>query len=699
MLDRRIIAWILMLCLGIGLLWWSWKIPAGVALQAEQGMTSSQRYYLDLGGTWSSFSSLRQAWAGMNDTGTRKSKLLMIPTSQEFKVAARRFRLNPEWSARTMLLVMNGVEGEAQVYLNGVDNAHLIGTLAGSGVRDVLEIPAAAFRYGEDNILFIRLSKVSDNALFTVPGLEGGRMLGKVYLEGASESSLELPRLDISWEGNMAKVNLKTLIKHHGFMEQGPWTVQAVVSDGSALVAEQALTIQGDGSMEQVAAFDFQIPGARRWSPKDPFLYQVHLTVSNAKGDRDDLAFPLGLRSLTMSEGKWQLNGEELKIQGIEISSAKQFAIRSSGQVESWLREQLAKGINLVYFNGPVPDEIWLQAADWLGIGIWAEWPLSLRPAKSLPEPAAMRPLVTVGNFHPSLWAWTVGKGLDALPNTKAKDYLHKAEQETTASLAFYLRKVGADPQGFPVERSPELIGDKIQGNWGEVVLGERTVPTSLWPREHMAAAVWAVLSVIVWLLNVRAVSWRYREIKERKPKRRLRSAWYWHGAAVLVREGALAGIITALAFRLPSELGPWFPHSWPLLELIQAQSPWLWWAVLGGIFTLGRLLQVGLVAPYQPGSPHPLGLVYWLERRYRWNVVVALLWALSPLGIPLLFALGAYIIFNILFMPWRIVDVHRAGGRYSPFFILPGIVGLGIVGLGLFFGRDILFLINFLFA
>lgn len=697
MLDRRVIALILMLCLGVGWLGWNWKVPAGVPLQAGQPMTSSQRYYQDLGGIWSSFSSLRQAWTEMSAAVKKPGAQLMLPASREFKVAARSFRLTPEWSARTMLLVLNGVEGEAEVYLNGADNAHRVGTIAGSGGQDVLEIPPAAFRYEGDNILLIRLNKTKETNLFSVPGAEGGRVLGKVYLEGVTESSLELVNLNVAWEGATAKVSLETAVRHHSFMEQGPWTVRAVVSDGSALVAEQELVLQDDNSREQAANLMLQIPEARLWSPGAPFLYQVYLTVANSKGDRDDLAFPLGLRSLELVEGKWQLNGEKLDIHGVEISPEEQFLIRSTGQIETWLSEKKDQGVQVVYFNGPVPDEMWLQAADRIGIGIWGEWPAALRPAERLPEFAAMRPLLTAGALHPSLWAWTVGKGLDVRADPKVKAYLQHADQEINQSLAFYLRKEGADLQGFPPERSPELKTGKIQGPWGEVELGIRKEQGTRWPDAPAAAAGWAGLASVVWLFNVRAVQWRYKEIGEKKPKRRLRHAWFWHGAAVLVRMGTLAGMITDLGYRLPSDLGPWFPNSWPLLNLIQAQSPWLWWAVLTGVFTLLRLIQAGIVAPYLPGSPHPLGLVFWLERRYRWNAAVALAWALSPLGIPLLFALGGYIIFSIFLIPWRISDIRRAGGRYKPFFLVPGITGLVLLGVILYWGSDIMFFVRFL--
>jgi len=66
---------------------------------------------------------------------------LTLPSSERFNVVAKRFQIPGEWSSRTMLVTLNGVQGHADVYLNGIEQGQKVGEFEGSGGADVLEIP------------------------------------------------------------------------------------------------------------------------------------------------------------------------------------------------------------------------------------------------------------------------------------------------------------------------------------------------------------------------------------------------------------------------------------------------------------------------------------------------------------------------------------------------------------------------------
>lgn len=575
-----------------------------------------------------------------------------------------------------MLLTFNGVQGHAKVYLNGSTNSQIIGEFEGSGGADVIEIPAKSFRYGEDNVLLVELAgSTGQRTMFLgMDWPKSGKITGNVRLEAAVETALMSPEVKVTWVENTAQITVNTSIQHHGVSLEGPWIVTGVISDGSAGIEEQILTVNAkEGSDSQTVTLNFTVPDAKRWTLQAPFLYQLYLKVTNSKGDLDDLALPLGLRSIDLTSGKWVLNGEVIPIKGEALTVQEESNIRHTGQPEAWLLSQQQKGINLIYFIGQIPDELWLQAADRVGMGVWAELPVEFIPSSRLPKPIVFRKVIASKMLHPSLWAWTVGKGLESGP--LAQTYLREAAKAVQPALPFAIKTTPAVLTGISPEQSLYIEGNKLQGVWGGVSTESPPTTSVKWAREQFVAGSWSLLMIFLLWMNIRSVTWRYKEIFERKPKRRLRNAWFWNGLFVLARQGLLAGLVTSGIFSISIPQNPWLSHLWPGISLLQAQSPWLIWGLLGVLFMLIRLLQVGVAAPHLPDTPHSVALVYWLERRYFFAVLVSIGWALIPLGVPFYVPILGYIFLTFLFLPVRIHDIRRIGGRYRAFLWVPGII------------------------
>jgi len=684
MFNRRLMIFIALLALTLGTLWWYWQSPRGESLQTGQSTLSAARYSQDLNGSWDQFSSLRQAWTTESEPpkGNHDQSLLTdgppvtLPSSERISIVAKRFRIPGEWSSRTMLLTFNGVQGHASVYLNGIASSQKIGEFEGSGGADGFEIPAKAFRYGEDNILVVELagSTVQRTMFLGSDWPKSGKITGNIRLDAAVETTLMPPQVNVSWIETTAQITVKTSLQHHGFSQEGPWTISGVLSDGSAGIAEQTLTVNAqEGTDNQPVILTFTVPDAQRWTMQAPFLYQLYLTVTNSKGDLDDLALPLGLRSIALTLGKWVLNDQVIPIKGEALTAQEESRLRHAGQAESWLKSKQQKGINLVYFIGQIPDELWLQAADRVGMGVWAELPVELIPSSRLPQPNVFRKAIAGKMLHPSLWAWTVGKGLDA--DALTQTYFRKAVIEVQPDLAFVIKTTPAVLSGLSAEQSLYVQGNKLQGAWGEVTTESLPTSSVQWAQEPYVAGAWSLMMIFLGWMNIRSVTWRYKEISERKPKRRLRSAWFWNGLFVFARQGMLAGLVTSGIFRISNHLNPWLSHLWPGIDLIQAQSPWLIWAMLSVLFMLIRLLQVGVAAPHLPDAPHSVALVYWLERRYHFTVFISIGWALLPWGVPFYIPILGYIFLVFLFLPIRIRDIRRIGGHYRAFLWVPGII------------------------
>lgn len=595
-----------------------------------------------------------------------------------------------------MLLTFNGVQGHANVYLNGITGSQKIGEFEGSGGADELEILPKAFRYGEDNILLVELtgSAAQRGTLLGSAWPRSGYIKGDIRLEAVVETTIMPPEVKVDWIESTAQITVTADLRHRGFSQEGPWSVYGVISDGSAGLAEQSLTVYPEESGDhRPVTLIFTIPEARRWTLEDPYLYQLHLTATNSKGDIDDLSLPVGLRTISMESGNWLLNGQMIQIKGEALTPQEEYRLRNSGELESWLRSERQKGNNLVYFIGQYPDELWLQTADRVGIGLWAELPVELIPSQRLPQPDSFRNVITEKKRHPSLWAWTIGKGLAS--DDLARTYFKQAEMEVLPNLAFALKLIPDIDTGLSAEQSIYVQGSTLQGVWGEVGVSSPSSIGAGWTKELMFAQILAIFMVFLAWMNIRSVTWRYKEIGEKKPKRRLRSAWLWNRLFMFARVCLLAGLVTSGLFRIPIHASPWFSHLWPGIELLQAQSPWLIWMTLVGLFMLVRMIQVGVAAPRLPDAPHEAGLMYWLERRYRWAVFIAIAWALLPWGVPYYTLLIGYGLLVFLFLPIRIRDIHRIGGRYLPFLWVPGIIVVSLLVGSYFYLADWIFLWN----
>ncbi|MGI6119104.1 MAG: glycosyl hydrolase [Desulfosporosinus sp.] len=678
MFNRRLMILITFMVLILGISWWYWQDPVGESLQTGQSALSAVRYSQDLNGSWHKFTSLRQAWTTESEppTGNHDRSTIILPSSERISVIAKRFRIPGEWASRTMMLTFNGVQGHATVYLNGITSGQIIGEFEGSGGPDGLEIPATAFRYGEDNILIVKLSgsKVQRTMFLGSDWPKAGKITGNIRLEATAETILITPKINITWVDTTAQISVTTYIKHHGLSQSGPWIINGVLSDGSAGIAEQTLQVDAlEGTENQQVLLTFTVPNAHRWTIQAPFLYHLYLTVTNSKGERDDLVLPLGLRSVAFTSGEWVLNDQVIPIKGEALTVREESRLRHAGQAELWLKSKKEEGINVVYFIGQIPDELWLQAADRVGMGVWAELPVELIPSRRLPQANVFAKVIAAKMLHPSLWAWTVGKGLDT--DALSQTYLRGALQAVQPNMAFAINTSPVIHPALAAEQSLYLQGNKLQGVWGEVTLASPSTTSIQWLQEPYIAGAWSLLMIFLVWMNIRSVTWRYKEISEPKPKRRLRSAWLWNGLHFLARQGMLAGLITSVIFRIPIDFYPWFAHLWPKINLIQAQSPWLIWAVLSVLFIFIRLFQIGVAAPHLPAAPHSLALVYWLERRYYFAVLISIGWALLSMGVSFYIPILGYILLVFLFLPIRIRDIRRIGGHYRALLWVPGII------------------------
>ncbi|MCX6930882.1 MAG: hypothetical protein NT154_47920, partial [Verrucomicrobia bacterium] len=114
----------------------------------------------------------------------------------------------------------------------------------------------------------------------------------------------------------------------------------------------------------------------RPWSPGEPNLYELQITVGGEDGDRIDAR--AAFRTLEVFGQELRLNGQPLQIRGL-LNWGLSAPLTAPNPGEAVWRRELefarARGFNLMKFCLWIPPQRYYELADELGVLAWAEYP------------------------------------------------------------------------------------------------------------------------------------------------------------------------------------------------------------------------------------------------------------------------------------------------------------------------------------
>jgi beta-galactosidase len=253
------------------------------------------------------------------------------------------------------------------------------------------------------------------------------------------------------------------------------------------------------------------VPGARLWSPEDPFLHVLDTTTGG-----DGTATRFGMREFRYDTAtkRAYLNGRPYFVRGSNITLHRFFEDPESGALpwdEAWVRRLLGEIPRKLHWNafrfciGPVPDR-WLEIADEAGLLIqneffvWTGAPgWGWTPGRTYDVPEMIRQYsdwMRDNWNHPSVAVWDANNetsdpvfGDAIIPAVRGLDLSNRSWENS------YNQPVGPDD---PVEDHPYLM-------YGEAMGGEAFQMTDLerrpgGPKEALAAARATILNEYGWL-------------------------------------------------------------------------------------------------------------------------------------------------------------------------------------------------------
>ena len=176
---------------------------------------------------------------------------------------------------------------------------------------------------------------------------------------------------------------------------------------------------------------------ARLWSPKNPYLYPVKITVSSGGRTVGTYNLKSGVRALKVSRGRLYLNGRPVNFRGVgvhEDTRTQGFAVDNAFR-DKLVAEARALGATVLRTHYPMHPYVH-ELADKLGLLIWSEIPVyavktTYLKRESVRALAAkeMRRNVETNLNHPSVFTWSVGNELSSKPGPVQGDYIKRASE------------------------------------------------------------------------------------------------------------------------------------------------------------------------------------------------------------------------------------------------------------------------------
>ena len=327
----------------------------------------------------------------------------------------REFAIPDEWQGRRVRLHFGAVDYEAMVWVNG----HLVGTHRGGYTAFCFDI-TDALQPGL-NVLTVR---VFDDLTAAQPrgkqsltrrshGIWYTRCTGiwqTVWLEPVAENCLEDWRVEADLVHGQAELTFWT-------RRPETLTLRVEARSGDKLAGLSIVPVSGGRVRVRLPLEPF-----RPWSPADPHLYDLILTLSRGETVIDRVQAYFGLRQAGVADGMITLNNQPV-YQKLVLDQAYWpdgvYTAPSDDAIRADVEWVLRFGLNGVRKHQVSCDPRFLYWADRLGLLIWADMPGQTFSRRDEPQPRLRltgqaeanylreyRELIHQGRNHPSIIAW-----------------------------------------------------------------------------------------------------------------------------------------------------------------------------------------------------------------------------------------------------------------------------------------------------
>jgi hypothetical protein len=296
-----------------------------------------------------------------------ESALSGIMRHENYMYYRRTFTVPAGWSGRNVQLNFGAVDWQSKVWVNGT----LLGTHEGGYDKFSYDV-TSALRAGSNEVIVgvwdptngedipVGKQRTNRGGIWYTPS---SGIWQTVWLEPTNPA--RITRLDTT--PNVAAGGLDLV-------------VQAANANGQAVTAQVLTggTVVGTATGTVGAGLRVPVPNARLWTPDDPFLYDLRVTLASG----DTVGGYFGMRSLgkAMLGGTLRptLNGKFV----FQLGTLDQgywpdglYTAPTDAALRFDLEQQKALGFNMVRKHIKVENDRWFYHADRLGLMVWQDMP------------------------------------------------------------------------------------------------------------------------------------------------------------------------------------------------------------------------------------------------------------------------------------------------------------------------------------
>ena len=350
------------------------------------------------------------------------------------------FALDKTWVDRDALnLDFGAVSHFCQGWLNG----HYLGEHEGGHMPFSWSLSRAA-RAGA-NELFVRVvSPSGDRSKYpdfpfeeTLHGKQSWYgPTGGIWQEAAIEarSSSAIDRLHVQPDSDNGQVDVRVDLASDTL----PADIRLEVLDPDDVVVARLDNV-APGTAATVALADENL---KVWSPESPALYRARATVFVNGLAVDTAQKRFGFRTFVTDRGRFILNGEPILMRGVldqDYFDGPGVAIGKQQLIDRFAAVK-AMGFNTIRCHIKIPDPLYLDAADEVGMLLWCELASTSRlthRARSRIE-ETLNAMVDRDRHHPSIVIWSIANeswGYDLVGNAEHRSWLHDIYLQMKATV------------------------------------------------------------------------------------------------------------------------------------------------------------------------------------------------------------------------------------------------------------------------
>ncbi|HMK38311.1 MAG TPA: glycoside hydrolase family 2 TIM barrel-domain containing protein, partial [Bacteroidota bacterium] len=275
--------------------------------------------------------------------------------------------------------------------------------------------------------------------------------------------------------------------------------VGATTGDSVRVTVSSGGTTAGSGSARAGAPITVAVPGAHLWSPRDPFLYDMRVTLERNGRTLDEAGSYAGMRSISLGKDergitRILLNGTFL----MQVGPLDQgfwpdglYTPPSDEAMKSDIATMKRLGFNMARKHVKVEPERWYYWADRLGLLVWQDMPSgNNRDAEGKTQfEAELERLIATHINHPSIIIWVVfNEGWGQFDTERLTALVKKRDPSRLVNDAsgWDDRHAGdlLDIHSYPKPKSPKAEASRaiVLGEFGGLGLA---IPGHTWKKEH----------------------------------------------------------------------------------------------------------------------------------------------------------------------------------------------------------------------